>query len=296
MRAAFFGHVRYSAVILERLAGVRDIELACVVTRSKPGANADFLDLAPMAAALGVPVVDVDTVPQTDWPGVLAAQAAEVGFALGWSTLLDQAVIDVFPNGIVGYHPAPLPRNRGHHPIIWALALGLRQTASNLFMLDAGVDSGPIVSRRVVDIEDDDDAGTLYSRLTAIAADQVEEVAAALVAGRLVAVPQDQSARSVWRKRGYADGRIDWRMSARSIHNLVRALTRPYVGAHMTVDGADYKVWRTRLPRERSGRDDVEPGRVLIVDGRAFVVKCGEGELTLVDHELPALPRPGRCL
>ena len=296
MRIVFFGHVRYSAILLERVRRVPGADVVGIVTRAAGASHADFHGLSPAAAEFGIPCLEADLVPEDAWPLWLRRLDADVGFALGWSRLLQRPVIDAFRHGIVGYHPAPLPRNRGHHPIIWAVALGLEETASTLFLLDEGVDSGDIVSQRRVAIAPEDDAGTMYEKLTAIVGDQIEEVVGALGAGRLDRCPQDHSLKSVWRRRGHADGQIDWRMSARSIHNLVRALTRPYVGAHAVVDGQDVRIWRTRLPEQTRERDDVEPGRVLAVTGGQFRVKCGEGELEIVEHELGRTPVPGRCL
>ena len=75
--------------------------------------------------------------------------------------------------GLVGYHPALLPQNRGRHPIIWALALGLEETGSTFFFMDEGADTGDILSQRRVPITPEDDAGTLYDKLTTTALDQI---------------------------------------------------------------------------------------------------------------------------
>jgi methionyl-tRNA formyltransferase len=297
MRVIFFGHALYSVPLLIRLAALPGVEVTGVVTRRAAPMNADFASLIPLAEQhLGVACLVAEEVPEQAWASWLRARQPDVGYAFGWSTLLKRDVLDAFPSGIIGYHPAPLPRNRGHHPIIWALALGLEETASTLFMLDEGVDSGDIVSQRRVPIAPEDDVGTLYEKLTAIVGEQIDDVTAGLVRGDLRRVPQDHSKRSIWRKRGQADGRIDWRMSAASIHNLVRALTRPYVGAHCVVDGRDVKVWRTRPAGPADGWRDLEPGRVIKTMDRRFVVKCGEGAVEILEHELEAAPRAGMCL
>lgn len=296
MRVVFFGHVLYSRVLLARLAQLPGVDLVGVVTRQSGPGHADFCSLIPDAALLGVPCLDADAVPADSWDAWLCALQPDIGYAMGWSTLLGRRVIDAFRAGIIGYHPAPLPRNRGHHPIVWALALGLHETASTLFFLDEGVDTGDIVSQVRVPIAPEDDARTLYERLTATVARQLEGVTADLVQDRLVRVPQDHAQRTVWRRRGYADGRIDWRMSTASIHNLVRALTRPYVGAHCVVENRDVKVWRTRVWAGAPSPPDVEPGRVLAVEDRRVLVRCGDGALEIVEHDFDRLPALGVCL
>jgi methionyl-tRNA formyltransferase len=82
-------------------------------------------------------------------------------------------------------------------------------------------------------------------------------------------------------------------MSATGVHNLVRALARPYVGAHCVHAGQEVKVWRTRIADAGSAARDAEPGRVLAREGDLLTVKCGEDAIQLVEHELAALPDVG---
>ncbi len=299
MRIAFIGCVDFSHAALSRLLELPAAEVVGIATRERSPFNADFRSLAPIAAAAGVPCLLVrgnDQAPLARW---LREIRAEVVYCFGWSYLLHPEVLAVPPLGGVGWHPAALPRNRGRHPVIWALALGLQETASTFFFLDAGADSGDILSQVRVPIREEDDAASLLARLTAIALGQIESFTPQLAAGSFPRAPQDAAGATSWRRRGAADGAIDWRMSARSIHNLVRALTRPYVGAHCLLAGHPAKVWRTAIVESLQGNPvpiDAEPGKVLaILDGRP-VVRCGEGAIAIVDHELAALPEPGSYL
>lgn len=160
--------------------------------------------------------------------------------------------------------------------------------------MDEGADSGDILSQERVAIGSDDDAATLYQRLTETARDQIARLAVDLAAGRAERRPQDLARANAWRKRGPLDGRIDWRMSAEAVHNLVRGLTRPYVGAHCDWRGRACKVWRTQSAG--AAAINLEPGKVLARDGRAVVIKCGDAALRLVEHELDPLPQPGDYL
>ena len=98
--------------------------------------------------------------------------------------------------------------------------------------MDEGADSGDILSQKIISISDEDDALSLYNKVINTAKGQLEEFIPALQNNSYQRLPQDHSLANYWRKRTYKDGEIDWRMSLRNIYNLVRALTRPYVGAH----------------------------------------------------------------
>jgi methionyl-tRNA formyltransferase len=270
--------------MLDELLTIPEITLCGIITRRQSAVNADHVDLSGAAEHHGIPVLfgeDVSRPEMADW---IISHSADVGFCLGWSYLLDQAMLSATRLGIIGYHPALLPRNRGRHPIIWALALGLEETGSTFFFMDVGADSGPILSQVRVAISPDDDAGTLYARLVATACGQLRPIVRALYSGTASAMPQDDTLATNWRKRSRVDGLIDWRMPATGIHNLVRALAPPYPGARAVIRGTEVAIWRTRLgaPAPR----DVEPGFVLDVDGPEIRVQTGLGTIILVKHEL----------
>ena len=94
-------------------------------------------------------------------------------YCFGWS-LLDES-LSIAPLGVMGFHPAKLPQNRGRHPIIWALALGLDETASTFFKMDLGADSGAILSQEVIEIKPNDNATSLYENILTVAERQVQE-------------------------------------------------------------------------------------------------------------------------
>jgi methionyl-tRNA formyltransferase len=218
----------------------------------------------------------------------------DIAYCFGWSRLLDSTLLSVPRLGMVGFHPAELPMNRGRHPLIWALALGLKRTASTFFFMTEEADAGPIVSQTLVPIADSDDAAALYSKVTRVALQQIEHFTRELAKGTLVATPQDHTRATYWRKRTVADGRIDWRMSAISIRNLVRALAPPYPGATFLHDDRDVVVGRVEIAGDAP--ENMEPGRILATQGRSITVRVGDGALRILEHGLSDLPRVGSYL
>ena len=294
LRLSFIGCVNHSYAVLERLIAMPQVVVQGVVTRRQSPINADFRSLEPLARRIGCPLLLVEGNDQAAMAAFLKAQAPDVIFCIGWSYLLKPEVLAIPPRGVVGYHPSALPRNRGRHPLIWALALGLTETGSTYFLMDARADAGPILSQRPVPIGPQDDAASLYMRMTDTALAQLGELIPGLADGSLRGEPQDESRASHWRKRGRADGRIDWRMSAEAIHNLVRALGRPYVGAHCDVGGREVRIWKAAIGPPAPA--DLEPGRVLAAGPEGVVVKCGHGTVRLIEHEFDPLPAVGSCL
>ena len=282
IRAVFIGNVNFSAAILKKLIGI-DVKIDLVITKKESSFNADFYDLSTIAKKHKLPYKYVENINQpkvVDW---LKKLNPDIIFCLGFSQIINQEIINIPSIGVIGYHPAELPKNRGRHPIIWSLVLGLDKTASTFFFMDEGADTGDILSQRPIEISQNDNAGTLYQKITEVALNQIEEVAFALESGTYKRIKQNNENANFWRKRGLKDGKIDWRMSAKSIHNLVRGLSKPYIGAHFNLEDKKIKVWETKLVV--NDVKNIEPGKVILVDKKGIVVKTGENAIRLLITE-----------
>ncbi|NQV83567.1 MAG: formyl transferase [Rhodospirillales bacterium] len=294
MKAVFIGCLESSYTLLDGLLEMDGIEIAGVVTRKASSFNADFKSLEPLAAKARVPCLNVGGNNQEKMAAWIDGLNPDVVFCLGWSYLLGPDILAIPKEGVIGYHPALLPRNRGRHPIIWALALGLKETGSTFFFMDEGADSGDILSQQRIAIGDDDDAASLYAKLVDAAINQLGGIVHDLAEGHLKRSPQDASKATAWRKRSKDDGKIDWRMPAQGVCNLIRALTHPYPGAHFDYNAGEPKVWKALVSKAED--EDIEPGRVLSIDGAAITVKCGVGAVNLIEHDIQSPPKVGDCL
>jgi methionyl-tRNA formyltransferase len=293
MKIVFIGAVVFSASALHELIAM-GADVVGVCTLSNSSFNADHQDLAPIAQAAAIPVcpvTDVNSQEGIDW---IHRRSPDVIFCFGWSRLIREPLLSLPKLGVIGFHPAALPANRGRHPIIWALVLGLSQTASTFFKMDQGADSGDIVSQVMLDIRPSDDAHSLYQRITKVALTQLHEFVPQLANGSVQLMPQTHRLANSWRKRGSVDGCIDWRMAATSIHNLVRGLTRPYVGAHFDHEDQMIKVWQTEIVTDVPY--NLEPGKVLEVADTFLLVKAGIGAIKLVEYSPKLLILPGSYL
>ena len=283
MRIVFIGAVEFSVKALRKVVSCKG-NVVGVCTLNESAFNSDFVDLSNFSGDHDIPyhyVDDINSQTTLDW---ISKLDPDVIFCFGWSRLLNKEILNVAPLGVVGFHPAELPANRGRHPIIWALALGLTRTASTFFFMDEGADSGDIISQTNISIDSDDNARSLYDKVVSTALQQIEEFLPKLVNQDFCRRRQDHQKSNIWRKRSRKDGVIDWRMSARSIHNLIRALSKPYVGAEFRFNEVDHKVWKSEVVLENF--ENIEPGKVLIIDDHSYpIVKCGDQAIRLIDIE-----------
>jgi methionyl-tRNA formyltransferase len=273
----FIGCVKSSEVALKALQSRPEIVIMGVLTLKVSKFNTDFVDIAKIAVQSEIPVYYAEETGGQELATILRDDGVEIIFTIGWSRLLKKEILDIPRYGVVGFHPAALPKNRGRHPLIWALALGLEQTASTLFVMDQGADSGPILSQEPVVITLKDDARSLYNKVLALLPGQINSIIDNLLIGDgLYAVKQNHILANNWRKRGTSDGLIDWRMSAEAIYNLTRALTDPYIGAQFRCRNQLVILWRCKIVTEGVPLN-AEPGKVLMIDEYGPTVKAGLG-------------------
>lgn len=282
MRILLIGCVKSSELFLRKLIEIK-ADIVGVITKQESKFNADFVDIGQICREQGIDYLYVRNANDASAKEYIKEKKVDLILCLGWSQLLDSEVLALPKLGSIGFHPAQLPHNRGRHPLIWALALGLTRTASTLFLMDENADTGQIVSQRYVDIDYTDDAASLYDKVMQVAVKQLEEVLYDFQNNTLKVIAQSPEMGNSWRKRGKDDGKIDWRMSSNSIYNLVRALTKPYVGAHFLFRGEEYKVWKVREVKQ-GGFENIEPGKVLqVISGSNFIVKAGENLIEVLN-------------
>lgn len=285
MRILFIGCVKSSEIFLKKLMELQ-VDIVGVVTKSESKFNADFVDIGKMCIDNKIDYIYVKNVNDIESKVYIKEKNPDIIMCLGWSQILDKEILSIPTMGCVGFHPAQLPYNRGRHPLIWALVLGLESTASTLFLMDSSADTGEIISQQIVQIDYNDDAASLYEKVMETATEQLEKLVHELSYGIVKRIPQNIVQGNAWRKRGKNDGEIDWRMSSRSIYNLVRALTKPYVGAHFIYQNQEYKVWKVKEIITHDF-DNIEPGKVLKVDSQnKFQVKAGENVIEVLSCDL----------
>ena len=275
MKIVLIGCVKSSEFFLQKLIEIR-ADIVGVITKEESKFNADFVDLGVICKTHDIDYFYVKNINAQTSKDYLYEKKPDIILCLGWSQLLDAEILAIPPMGCVGFHPAELPNNRGRHPLIWALALGLERTASTLFLMDAAADTGNILSQEYVDIEYEDDARSLYDKIMQLAVEQLETLLSDFELSIVKPISQSIKSGNIWRKRGEEDGKIDWRMSSRGIYNLVRALTKPYVGAHFVYQNQNYKVWKVKEIISDMYKN-IEPGKVLrVMTKNRFIVKTGE--------------------
>jgi methionyl-tRNA formyltransferase len=236
------------------------------------------------AERLGLPVVQPDRLGAEEVAELLAS-APEVIVVAAYGKLLPPALLNGPRHGCINVHASLLPRLRGAAPIVWAIARGDRETGVSIMRMDEGLDSGPVLLRRAVEIGADETSGALEARLAELGAAALIEALAGVEAGTLAAQPQDAGLATRAPKVGKQDARVAFDVEAPHVRDLVRAMD-PRPAAWATIDGGPLRLFR---PRVVDGAG--EPGRVLGASADGLIVACASGAVAFGELQLPGRKR-----
>jgi|MDTC01.1.fsa_nt_gb methionyl-tRNA formyltransferase len=279
MKILFIGSVKFSKKMFDEI-NITKNKIVGVIGKKYTSFNSDYFDMVKYASGKKIKSINVKNINSEKTRKWIISKKPDVIFCMGWSKLLKKRIIKIPKHGVIGFHPSDLPLNRGRHPIIWALALGLKKTAATFFLIDENADTGNIISKKIIKISKNDDAKSIYTKMITTAKKQIRIILKKIETDNLKSKKQIKKNSNFWRKRSEIDGKIDWRMSAESIYNLVRALSKPYPGAFFQIiNNKKITVWKSKIIKVKL--INIEPGKFLFFDKKKPVVKCGENAIKL---------------
>jgi methionyl-tRNA formyltransferase len=231
----------------------------------------------------GLPVFQPERL--RDFERVVAARP-EVLVVAAYGLILPPPLLEVAPHGALNIHASLLPRWRGAAPIQRALLAGDRDTGISIMQMDAGLDTGPVLTQQRTPIAADDDAGTLHDKLAALGAEAIVSALAEVAAGRARAVAQSNLGVTYAAKIDKAETRLDWSRPALELERAVRAF-RPAPGAFALLNGEPVKIWRGRV------LDGSAASGMVLEAQEELVVACGDGALAISELQRAGARRLG---
>lgn len=207
----------------------------------------------------------------------LLGAKADVMVVAAYGLILPQWVLDLPARGCLNIHASLLPRWRGAAPIHRAIEAGDAQTGITIMQMDAGLDTGDMLSIEFLDIAPADTTASLHDRLAVLGGRMIVEALGSAAAGGLRPVPQPLEGVTYAHKIEKAEAQLDWHQDAAQLERRLRAFD-PFPGGLTHLDGEAIKVWRAELA-PGSGPQ----GQVLRVDETGITVACGQQALRLTE-------------
>lgn len=280
MKIVFFGTPEFASSQLEAIVSAGYDVVAVVTAPDKPAGRGKKLqspDVKITALKHNLPVLQPTSLKSSDFIAELSSYNADL-FVVVAFRMLPEVVWSMPPKGTFNLHASLLPQYRGAAPINHVIINGEKETGLTTFLLDKEIDTGEIMLQKKIDIQDNDNAGTLHDKLMLLGNDLVVETLKIIEEGRMTSQSQDVIIRNENITLKHApkifkeDCKIDWTKDAVSIFNFVRGLS-PYPAAHTQLisdngEILDLKVFEVSIEKKDSDEGDLYK---VLTDGKSFL-------------------------
>ncbi len=294
MGTPYFAVPAFNALVQGSAPGVvlpEGYEIVTVVTRpDKPAGRGREIAFSPVKQAAlshGLPVWQPGSFKKQENSAALAAYNADLYIVAAFGQILPQVVLDQPRYGTLNIHASLLPKYRGPDPIAEAILHGDSETGISIMLLNAGVDTGPVLLRRSVPLAEDETTGSLTLKLAEVGAQALLEVLPLWVAGKITPVPQDEQQASYTRMLSKENGKISWDLSAIELARQIRAYM-PWPGSYTSWRGKLLKIITAYAVNSDSPQSGV-PGTVCLyqeAEHQVLAVRTGAGLLVIKHLQL----------
>jgi len=281
MKIVFIGGVKFSHKILSSiLKDGWDVSVVFTYLDSKKKNYSDFANFDDLSEKFEFNHIKVDNINDPQNIELIQNTKPDLILVMGWSQLLKNDIISIPKIGVIGSHPTELPKYRGRSPIPWTILQGLDTSALTFFFIEEGMDDGDILDQKTFDISDQDDASSIYHKVT--------ELGKQMILSDLKKIKNNTYFRKKqnphefienWPKRNPEDGKIDWTKSGKEIQTLIRATTHPYPGAYTFFKNSKLIIWQASFSETKN----FDSGKILKIGHNFVKIGCKNGYVILKD-------------
>ena len=304
MRIVFMGTPDFSVPALKALVEAGHQVIAVVTQPDKPKGRGKEVQMTPVkiqAMEYGIPVYQPAKVREASFVEVLKGLEADVYVVIAFGQILPKAVLELPKYGCINIHASLLPKYRGAAPIQWCVIDGERETGITTMMMDVGLDTGDMLEKAVIPIEEKETGGSLHDKLSMAGGDLILSTLKKLEEGTLVRTPQTDEGTCYAKMLTKSLGDIDWNQDAVSIERLIRGLN-PWPSAYTMWNGKTIKIWAADVIAGREAAEFLSesgvpaetgtaPGTVVCSDKRGLVVCTGGGLLSIRELQMEGKKR-----
>lgn len=283
MRIVFMGTPQFAVPSLEALLRSEDTVVGVVTQPDRPKGRGHSVAASPVKLVCqraGLPVLQPLKMKEPGFLEALRDWKPELIAVTAFGRILPPAILELPPQGCINVHASLLPKYRGAAPIQWALINGEQETGITTMVMDAGMDTGPILLQERVPIQPDETSDALSDRLAVFGGRLLVETIRRLKVGTITPRPQDPSQATLAPLLKKEDGLIDWALPASAIANRTRGFA-PWPGAYSFMDHERWIIWRA-MPTGRASTEH-QPGTIVEVSKDALGVATGTDLLAITE-------------
>ncbi len=291
MRIVFMGTPDFSVGTLEAILAAGHQVAAVVTQPDKPKGRGKALQATPVkeaALAHGLTVYQPRKVREDSFLEELKKINPDVIVVVAFGQIIPRTILELPKFGCINVHASLLPKYRGAAPIQWAVIDGEEVSGVTVMRMDAGLDTGDMLSKVEVPLAEDETGGSLFDKLSEAGARQLVQTLDRLEDGTVQPEKQpEESPTGYARMITKADGLIDWTKDAKSIERLIRGLN-PWPSAFTRLEGKNLKIWKAAVQEQDSG---LAPGTVISAGREGLSVQTGQGRLNILELQLEGKKR-----
>ena len=288
MKIIFAGTPDFAATHLQALISQHEV-VAVYTQPDRPAGRGKKLNASPvklLAEQNNLPIYQPQSLKDPEQHTILANLQADIMVVVAYGLILPQVVLDAPRLGCINVHGSILPRWRGAAPIQRAIEASDKETGVTIMQMDAGLDTGAMLTITRCPIEPSETSGSLYDKLAALGAPALLSTLDKLKAGTAVAVAQDNGQSTYAKKIDKAEALIDWSQPAIIIDQRIRAFS-PFPAAYTEIEGLRVKIWAAQTSTQQLGTS----GEIVAADDNGLLVGCGQGSLLLTEIQLAGKSR-----
>ena len=262
--------------------------MAVVTQPDKPKGRKGELTPSPVktiAVEKGIKVYQPVRVREQEFVEILRGYNPDVIIVVAFGQIIPESILEIPKYGCVNIHGSLLPKYRGAAPIQWAVLDGEKETGVTTMLMDKGIDTGDILLKRVINLAEDETAGSLFDKLMALGAETILETLEGLENGSITPEKQGESPTDYAKMLTKAMGLIDFTRTAAELDCFIRGMN-PWPSAYTVLYGKTLKIWKAKPVDGNGGA-----GSVLSVGKDSFIVCCGENALEILEVQLEGKKR-----
>ncbi|MFK3831230.1 methionyl-tRNA formyltransferase [Staphylococcus saprophyticus] len=288
-KVIFMGTPDFSTKVLEMLIAEHDV-IAVVTQPDRPVGRKRVLTPPPVkevAIKHGLPVYQPEKLAQSSELEQLIDLEADLIVTAAFGQILPESLLNAPKLGAINVHASLLPKYRGGAPIHQAIMDGQTETGISIMYMVKKLDAGDIISQQAIEIEHQDDVGTMHDKLSFLGAELLKETLPSIINGTNNRIKQNESEASFATNISREQEKIDWYQSAEVIYNHIRGLS-PWPVAYTVMDDGNMKVYASRIEKGKTG----EPGTIIETTKKAIIVATGSDDaIALTDIQVAGKKR-----
>lgn len=288
-KVIFMGTPDFSTKVLEMLIAEHDV-IAVVTQPDRPVGRKRVLTPPPVkevAIKHGLPVYQPEKLAQSSELEQLIDLEADLIVTAAFGQILPESLLNAPKLGAINVHASLLPKYRGGAPIHQAIMDGQTETGISIMYMVKKLDAGDIISQQAIEIEYQDDVGTMHDKLSFLGAELLKETLPSIINGTNNRITQNESEASFATNISREQEKIDWYQSAEVIYNHIRGLS-PWPVAYTVMDDGNMKVYASRIEKGKTG----EPGTIIETTKKAIIVATGSDDaIALTDIQVAGKKR-----